>query len=275
MDPLLFWRHNDAPDRQGITEMKYAMGIYNYWDRLRSTWPDILMEECASGGHRTELGTIKRFDFHQKTDYWFDNESDQATIWSLSQYLPNNTISAHLSKDNSPNLDDYSFHSTMASSLCFAWIADAPNFDAARAKQLIDRYTEVRHLLVGAWYPLLPNNGYDHDSPSHQEAPLSPGAATSPETATQGCPGAGWVGSQYHRPDLDEGMLLVFRHITSPCRTVEVALRAVDEDAVYEVTSDLHNTKRRINGSDLSSGFQITLEDEKSSDLLVYKKISN
>jgi hypothetical protein len=54
-----------------------------------------------------------------------------------------------------------------------------------------------------------------------------------------------------------------------------VALRAIDKNAVYEVTSDLHKTKRRIDGSDLSSGFSITLEKPKSSDLLVYKKVSN
>ena len=31
---LPFWRHNDAPDRQGITEMKYIAGLYAYWDAL-------------------------------------------------------------------------------------------------------------------------------------------------------------------------------------------------------------------------------------------------
>ena len=39
MDPLPYWLHNDAPDRQGITEMKYVAGLYAYWDRLAKAWP--------------------------------------------------------------------------------------------------------------------------------------------------------------------------------------------------------------------------------------------
>ena len=186
MDPLPYWRFNDAPDRQGITEMKYIEGLYAYWDRIAETWPDSLREECASGGHRIDLETVKRMHIAQKTDYWFDNDVDQAALWGLSQYLPNNSIVAHLNQ-----LDDYSFHSTMASSLCLGWIADAPDFDAARGKKLLDRYLEVRHLLVGAWYPLLP---YSRDR-------------------------ATWMAVQYHRPDLDEGMVLAFRQAREPLRS--------------------------------------------------------
>ena len=34
IDPLPFWRNNDAPDRQGITENKYVVGYLAYWDGL-------------------------------------------------------------------------------------------------------------------------------------------------------------------------------------------------------------------------------------------------
>ena len=53
-------------------------------------------------------------------------------------------------------LDDYSFHSTLPASLIPGWIADAAGFDTVGAKRLLDSYRAVRHLLVGAWYPLLP-----------------------------------------------------------------------------------------------------------------------
>ena len=128
------------------------------------------------------------------------------SLWGTSQYLPNNTIVAHLNR-----LDDYSFHSTLASSLCLGWIADAPDFDVQRAKQLTDRYLAVRHLLIGAWYPLLPYSRDQH----------------------------AWTGSQFHRADLDEGMLLVFRRAECPYPTAEVALRGLNPEARYEVVSDL------------------------------------
>ncbi len=237
MDPLPYWRHTDAPDRQGVTEMKYIEGLYAYWDRIAETWPDSLREECASGGNRIDLETVRRMHLHQKTDYWFDNEADQGALWGLSQYLPNSTVVAHLNR-----MDDYSFHSTLASSLCMGWIADAPDFDAARGKKLLDRYLQVRHLLVGAWYPMLP---YSRDSGE-------------------------WIGSQFHRRDLDAGMLLVFRHAESPYRTVDVALRGVRPEATYELASDSTGRRWRATGEELSRSLMITIPEKHGSDLIVY-----
>jgi hypothetical protein len=37
---------------------------------------------------------LSRMHLHQKTDYWFDNQADQAHLFGLSQYLPNNVVVA-------------------------------------------------------------------------------------------------------------------------------------------------------------------------------------
>jgi alpha-galactosidase len=241
MDPRPYWLYNDAPDRQGITEMKYIEGLYAYWDRLAKSWPDSLREECASGGHRMDLEVIQRLHIAQKTDYWFDYDVDQAALWGISQYLPNNCIVAHLN-----TMDDYSFHSTMASSLCLGWIADAPDFDVARGKELLGRYLEVRHLLIGAWYPLLP---YSRD--------LSK-----------------WMAVQYDRPDLGEGMVLVWRRPESPYSGVQVSLHGIAPDATYELSFDSTGKKVRVKGADLAKDFVLTLPAAHTSDLIYYRRTS-
>lgn len=81
LDPLGYWRHKDAADRKGITMMRYIEGLYAYWDRIASSWPESLREECASGGRRIDLETLQRMPLHQKSDYWFDNEVHQASLW--------------------------------------------------------------------------------------------------------------------------------------------------------------------------------------------------
>jgi alpha-galactosidase len=202
LDPLPYWRFNEAPDRQGIVEMKYIEGLYAWWDSLAAAWPASLREECASGGRRIDLETIQRMHLHQDSDYWFDNDVDQAQIWGLSQYLPNNAFVSHLNR-----LDDYSFHSTLAASLCLGWIADAPDFDAPRARHLLDVYRRLRHLLVGAWYPLLP---YSRDPQS-------------------------WLAMQWHRSDLDEGLVLVFRRAQSPLTCAEFRLNGLRPGRKYTV----------------------------------------
>lgn len=242
MDPRPYWLFNDAPDRQGITEMKYIAGLYAYWDRLANTWPDSLREECASGGHRIDLETIQRLHIAQKTDFWFHDDVDQAALWGTSEYLPNNCIVAHLN-----NLDDYSFHSTMASSLCLGWIADAADFDMARGKKLLGRYLEVRHLLVGAWYPLL---SYSRDADK-------------------------WMAVQYHRSDLGEGMLLVFRRAESPYVSTQVTLHGLEPDATYELSYDSTGKRVRASGKALMAELTLTLPKKRSSDLIRYHRIQS
>jgi len=240
MDPLPYWRDNDAENRQGITEMKYIEGLYEYWDRIASVWPDSFREECASGGRRIDIETVKRMHIHQDSDYWFDNDVDQAQIWGLSQYLPNNVFTTPINR-----LDDYSFHSTMATSLCLGWIADAPDFDIDRAKKLADRYRSTRELLIGAWYPLLP---YTRDPKQ-------------------------WMAMQWYRPDLDAGVLLVFRHKESPYRSIDVSLHGLNPDKDYELVYDSIGGSIRKSGAELMKGFTITLAEKGSSELVEYKAV--
>ena len=110
MDPLPYWRHTDLPDRQGIAEMKYIEGLYDFWDRLAQAWPDAFREECASGGRRIDLETVMRMHFHQKSDYWFDNKVDLAVVWSLSRYLPNSIFTTPLALARRPFVPQHDGH---------------------------------------------------------------------------------------------------------------------------------------------------------------------
>jgi alpha-galactosidase len=220
--------------------MKYIEGLYAYWDRIAEAWPDSLREECASGGRRIDLETIQRMHLHQKSDHWFDNMADQASLWGLSQYLPNNIIDLPINR-----LDTTTFHSMMASSMVLGWIADAPDFDTHRAKEHLRIYQKYSHLLVGAWYPLLPQTRDPNK----------------------------WNASQYHRPDLDEGMLLVFRGEKSPYPGAEVKLHGLDPDVSYQFESRCGFEYPSAMGSQLMSGLSLHLSGRESSDLIQYEKM--
>ena len=60
MAPLDFWRGNDPPDRQGMTEIRYIEGLYALWDEPRGRHPGLLIDDCASGGRRIDLEMISR-----------------------------------------------------------------------------------------------------------------------------------------------------------------------------------------------------------------------
>lgn len=237
--PSAHWQANDAPDRRGISENHHVTGLYAFWEKLADGAPAAWREECAAGGRRIDLETVMRMHIHQKSDFWFNNLGDQLSLWGLSQYLPNSCVVAQLNR-----LDDYSFHSTLPASLCVGWKAADPDFDADRARDLVRRYKSVRHLLVGAWYPLMPYSRQIGD----------------------------WQVTQYHRDDLDAGLILAFRRRQSSYRVAEVSCRGIDPHGRYRLRYDTTGKTREVDGHTLTDDFCIELADPPRSEMIVYEK---
>lgn len=329
-DPLPFWQAGDSHDRQGVTEMKYIAGMYEFWGKIAEKFPDCLLEGCSGGGHRIDLGAIKRMDIHQKSDCWFDNEADQTSLWALSQYIPNNVIVSHLRE-----LDEYSFHSALPASLCLGWIADDPDFDRDAAAKIVDQYKQIRHCLVGKWYPLTPpifdyydlnkqlldvwalpnpsvhkycgpggltmklelNNAYGSKSKmvielesldseprfyfqkEGQLIPIPDGQAvlylnTWGFIENHTHRHAAWIGSQYHRDDLQEGFLLLIRRPDSPYSEIQIRLRSLKKESLYRL-EDLQTKKiDSVKGSQLSDTFSVQLTEKRQSKLIRYQIVS-
>jgi hypothetical protein len=123
------------------------------------------------------------------------------------------------------------------------WIADAPDFDSKRGVALLKRYRDLRHLLIGAWYPLTP---YTRDP-------------------------AKWIGEQFHRPDLNEGMVLVFRHAKATEDSIMVTLHGLDAEKPYELKFDVAGKTERHTGSELMKGLRVALPNGPSSALITYR----
>ena len=54
MDPRGYFLLGDSCDRTGITEMKFVEGVYLYWEEMRKKFPDMFIDNCASGGRRLD-----------------------------------------------------------------------------------------------------------------------------------------------------------------------------------------------------------------------------
>lgn len=78
-DPQNVWRAYDAARRQGITECRYIENLYKVYDLLRERFPDLLIENCASGGRRVDLGLVRR----SHADWISDHSQSEAIIRSM------------------------------------------------------------------------------------------------------------------------------------------------------------------------------------------------
>ena len=255
LDPLAFWRAQDAPDRQGITEIRYVSGYLAYWDELRRRHPGMLIDSCASGGRRNDIETLRRSLPLLRDDYLFEPNSQQAHTYGISYWIPyhgNATrfISAFVSPVNASQgpaekIDVNLFRSHMAPSLNACWDVRRADLDYDELRRLTQQFERISPYYLGDYYPL---TGY----------------------------GLGkdlWMAWQFDRPDLGEGMVQVFRREESPFETARFKLHGLDAAAKYEV-ENLDGGKEIRTGRELmEAGLAVTINQQPAALVFAYKRV--
>ena len=244
IDPLPFWQAADAPDRQGLAEIRYVEGHLAMWDELVRRHPGLWIDTCASGGRRIDLETLTRSVPLWRSDSQCCGKPmptwDQVQMAGLSLYVPFHTGGVWA-------FDPYSFRSIATTGANLCPDARAKDFPAALAKAAIAEAKALRPFYQGDYYPLLP--------------------ITLDETQ--------WIGWQLHRPDLAAGIALFFRRPQSPYPAAEVALHGLDPAATYEVTfSEAYEPKEKkaMTGSDLAR-LRAEIASAPGSLLVAYHKL--
>jgi alpha-galactosidase len=203
MAPLEYWRQNDPPDRQGISEIRYVEGLYVMWDEMRAKYPHMYLDDCASGGRRIDLEMLSRAVVQTQSDFVGPGrlEAAQCQNYGLNLYLP---LHATISWD----MDAYACRSTATAGFCGEWdILDRSfPFDDGRAG--VAEIVASRKYWYGDFYPLTP---------------------CTPATDA-------WIAWQLDRPDLDEGLVLAFRRKDCRRPTLAVKLRGLKPEETYAVT---------------------------------------
>jgi alpha-galactosidase len=247
IDPLRFWRAADAPDRQGITEIRYIEGLYAFWDELLERNPGLIIDNCASGGRRIDLETIGRATPFWRTDGPRDAIAHQCHTYGLLAWVPLSATSQDRARD------DYEFRSSMCSSLCLNWwvsgdvAADRirPDFPFDWAKATLKQYLEYRQYYYGDYYPL---TGYSQAKDA-------------------------WMAYQMDRPDLGKGMVVALRRPESPYESASFPLLGLDTSARYEVTLLDSGKRETCAGRALvEDGLRVMMAGRPGSCVLVYRK---
>lgn len=203
VDPLKYWREADAEDRQGITENHYVTGYLAYWDELLRRHPGMLIDTCASGGHRNDLETLRRSLPFLRSDFIQDAVGNQSHTYGLSFWLPYHGT-------GTDQLGVYDLRSALA----------CPHFIACwdmRDRQL--NYDFLRQT-IGDWRHYAPNYLGDF-------YPLT-GYTTANDA---------WLAWQFDRPEAGEGMVQAFRRAGSIYESARLKLRGLDTAARYLVAN--------------------------------------
>jgi alpha-galactosidase len=247
LDPLGFWRANDAPDRQGMTENLHVQGYLAYWDELRRRHPGMLIDSCASGGRRNDLETLRRAVPLLRSDYQsFSGDSsyaagNQGHTYGLASWLPYYGTGVYYSQDHLV----YSVRSYLCPAFGIAVDERRNDIDWGLYRRLVDQWRQVSDCFLGDYYPL---SAY----------------SLSDDT---------WMAWQFHRPDQDRGMVQVFRHALSPYETAAFPLHGLDPEAVYEVRDLDREAVTAVPGRELMTrGLRIQVTEKPGAVVFVYRR---
>jgi len=239
MDPLNFWRQNDAPDRQGITENHHITGYLAYWDELLRRHPGLLIDSCASGGRRNDLETMRRSVPLWRTDFRLDPVGTQCHSYGISFWLP-------LSGTGTGTYDEYDFRSNMTPLLNCIWDVRPRDADYDLMRRLCEQFRYVADCYLGDYYPL---TDYSLENTS-------------------------WMGWQFDRPDLGKGMVQVFRRTQSIYKAADLRLHGLDPEASYRVRNLDSPKSDVITGRQLmETGVPVVMNKRPGAVVISYEKV--
>ena len=260
-----FWEKNDTTDRQGITQIRYAEGLLEFWDGLRRRHPQLILDIVQRG----DLETISRAVDLSRADYPVSPDADpigaQISTEGLAYWRPHFGTLLQVR----PN-DTYHFRSGMAPGLAFALfnVAGYPNqvgnfipadFPYDWMRNMVAQLKLVRPYYYGDYYPLLPcsaNSDCTTDPSKERSAAFE------------------WAAWQFNRPEQGDGMVQAFRRDEDDEPTKDLRLRGLDTAATYEITNLDTKTPTTVSGKELmQQGLHVEIKEKRGAVIIVYRKV--
>ena len=228
--------------RLGITENKYIVNYYRFWDELAKRHPGFLLDNCAGGGRRLDIEMTKRSLPLWRTDYDCDQHPDllearQAQTQWISKWLPFSSAACCM------GLNDYDRRSCLSISPPISWSATQEDQLEGIAK-LTKEINVVRPYWYGCYYQLL-NPSVDFDT---------------------------WQAYELFREDWNKGVAVVIRRANAPEDMKKIYLKGLCKDSKYLVhdINDEDNVYDFVatGASLMERGFESRIEKR---DIRIYK----
>ncbi|MGI8486333.1 MAG: glycoside hydrolase family 36 protein [Thermomicrobiales bacterium] len=213
----------------------HTIGLYRVLAEVRAACPALVIENCASGGHRVDLGTLRQTHTNWLSDYTYRAASCRQHVQGAGMFLP----LAHLNSWTLAKRDANEFRSRMGGAFGVSdFMGNWSNEERQALALAIGEYKRLRPFLTGERFLLT--------GPLHQD----------------------WEVWQFVHPTEEKIALLVFRD-GGAIDQVHVYLRNIDAHCVYELRHEDDPQSSQIDGAALStSGMQFSLPQQKTSALI-------
>lgn len=181
------WEHGAAENDVGRGQIGHVTGLYETLDETLQACPELFIEQCASGGHRIDLGTVRRGHSFWMNDHTTHSDLVRALQHGLNLVLPGNYANTNLCQDRH-DFTDYDYLSHGAGGFGYSgriWEASKKDFDRYRAA--VARFKNYRHLLLGDYNR---KTGQAHRADDHVQVSFTDGrGSVTMEFNPPGAPG--------------------------------------------------------------------------------------
>jgi alpha-galactosidase len=245
-------------DHAGFREStlwRQCLALWGIFDRVHERFPQVLLENCAGGGGRTDLGMQRRFHYVQISDCTALPRAlrimNGSTMFLPPEACFNFTgvgMEAHARGDL-----DSQFRGVTMGKPCLSGFA--PSFreldpvTLARGRHHVEIYKQFLRPL-------------HEDSLVYHHTPVLPGVEP-----------AGWWVQEYFSPSLRRGAVGLFRLVSDGRDTWQLQARGVRRDKTYRVTFDNTGETVEMSGQALRDpGLAVRLPAPMTSELLLLEE---
>ncbi len=235
------WMSCDPPGTLGSGNYANVMGLYEVLDYLRAQFPDLIIEDCASGGNRMDYALLRRTDIA-----WLSDQTDPsyrvryhvtgASYPFPPEYLNSWLVDSYfepLSKVEDPSIFQGYLRSRMMGAFGISVRTDTLSAaQIAQIKEQMQRYKSVRDIIAkGKIYRLLPQN----DLTTDLEPPEDPD------------------GAEFYDESNKTGVVFLFQGKT-PWERRRLMLKGLDPSTRYQVVSGDRSISMTRTGQQLMRG---------------------
>ncbi len=148
--PEYFWHTDESAESIGLNEIRYINGLYAFFDELMRRHPDLIIDNCASGGRRMDFEMMRRSVVLWRSDSCWDAttypRNVQAMSHGLSHWIPLHGL-------GSVSTEDVPLRSGMGACASFA-INYRDAAAVAALRKHLSNYLPIRELFTKDYYPL-------------------------------------------------------------------------------------------------------------------------
>ncbi|BBO33698.1 alpha-galactosidase [Lacipirellula parvula] len=212
VDPLMFWRNGEAEDRQGIAENHYIEGYLAYWDGILAAHPNVRIDNCASGGRRMDLESMRRSVPLLRSDFLFEPTGQQAHTYGISLWIPYHGTGTLVGKsaiglNTGEGVSGYDFRSHIAPSFTACWDLRDKALDYDSLRRLVGEFKKISPLYSSDFYPLTPHSLATNE----------------------------WIAWQFNNPEKGEAVVQAFRRQDNEEPEKSLKLQGLDPAAQYRI----------------------------------------